>query len=213
MNYSLIKQLIDLAEEYEQSAGKGTGDLKDFVRWLREGDAPETVRTTDHYSDDHIPGLISKLLVYMHRYAKLYFKRALANRPIQSLDEFGYMVSLLQYGPMNKTGLIHQNIQEKPTGMEIINRLIKLGFIEETPDPGDKRSKLIQVSDMGQMMMGELFADMDKISKLILGDLLPSEQYRLLEMLERLHCYHKPIFRDDLQQLDDLLDKNSTDLA
>ncbi len=150
MNYSLIKQLIDLAEEYEQTAGSGKGDIKDFVRWLREGDAPETVRITDHYSDDHVPGLISKLLVYMHRYAKLYFKRALENRPIQSMDEFGYLVSLLQYGPMNKTALIQLNIQEKPTGMEIINRLVKLGFIEETADPGDKRSKQIQVSEAGQ---------------------------------------------------------------
>ncbi|WP_298714386.1 MarR family winged helix-turn-helix transcriptional regulator [Chitinophaga sp.] len=207
MNYSLIKQLIDLAEDYDRSAGEGRGDIKDFVRWLKEGQSPENVRTTDHYSDDHVPGLISKLLVYMHRYAKLYFKRALEQRPIQSMDEFGYMVSLLQYGPMNKTALIQQNIQEKPTGMEIINRLVKLGFIEETPDPNDRRSKLIQVSGAGQKMMGELFGDMDKISRLILGDLLPSEQYQLLEMLERLHCYHKPIFQDDLQQLDDLIDK------
>lgn len=209
MNYSLIKQLIDLAQEYEQSGSKGNGDIKDFVRWLREGDSPESVKTTDHYSDDHVPGLISKLLVYMHRYAKLYFKRALEHRPIQSMDEFGYMVSLLQYGPMNKTALIQQNIQEKPTGMEIINRLVKLGFIEETADPADKRSKLIQVSGPGQKMMGELFGDMDKISRLILGDLLPREQYRLLEMLERLHGFHKPIFQDNLQQLDDLLDKKS----
>lgn len=210
MSYSLIKQLIGLAEEFEQSAARGTGDIKDFVRWLREGGSPETVGTTDHYSDDHIPGLISKLLVYMHRYAKLYFKRALENRAIQSMDEFGYMVSLLQYGPMNKTALIQLNIQEKPTGMEIINRLVKLGFIEETPDPGDKRSKLIQVSVAGQQMMNGLFGDMDKISRLILGDLEPREQYQLLGMLERLHCFHKPIFKDDLQQLDDLLDKKSS---
>lgn len=210
MNYSLIKQLIDLAEEFEQTAAGGKGDVKDFMRWLREGDSPEKVGTTDHYSDDHIPGLISKLLVYMHRYAKLYFKRALEQRPIQSMDEFGYMVSLLQYGPMNKTALIQLNIQEKPTGMEIINRLVKLGFIEETQDPGDKRSKLIQVSGAGQQMMGQLFSDMDKISRIILGDLLPREQYQLLEMLERLHCFHKPIFQDDFQQLDDLLDKKPT---
>lgn len=141
----------------------------------------------------------------MYRYAKLYIKKGLEGTVLQSMDEFGYMVSLLQHGPMNKTQLIQRNIQEKTTGVEIINRMIKLGLMGEQPDEQDKRSKLLYVTEEGRKVMGTLFVSMDKISRLILADLSMNEQLQFMNMLQRLDDFHKPIFMANLAKVDELL--------
>ncbi|SHL38170.1 DNA-binding transcriptional regulator, MarR family [Chitinophaga jiangningensis] len=209
MNYTFIKSLIDLAAEYEESTGSSSAGIAEFIEWIRNGQPAsplmDVASTPEGYSDSHVAGMISKLLVYMYRYAKLYIKKGLEGTPIQSMDEFGYMVSLLQHGPMNKTSLIQRNIQEKPTGMEIINRMIKLKLMAEMPDPNDKRSKLLYVSDDGRKVMGSLFMNMDKISKLILADLSMQEQLQFMNMLQRLDDFHKPIFNDNLAKVEELL--------
>jgi len=212
LDYTFIKSLIGLAEEYEHATGLEQPELSEFVRWIESGRqstmpaAPAS--TPEGYSDAHVGGMISKLIVYMYRYAKLYIKKGLEGSPLQSMDEFGYMVSLLQHGPMNKTQLIQRNIQEKPTGIEIINRMIKLGFIEEQPNPQDKRSKDLFVSESGRLMMGQLFHNMDQISRLILGDLSPAEQLQLMNLLLRLDDFHKPIFMNNLDKVDEILKKD-----
>lgn len=209
MDYSFIKSLIGLAEDYEKTTGNASPELGKFVKWIEGGrpalEAADQASTPEGYSDAHVPGMISKLIVYMYRYAKLYIKKALDHSSLQSIDEFGYMVSLLQHGPMNKTQLIQRNIQEKPTGTEIINRMIKLGYMEEKADEQDKRSKLLYVSDTGRQQMGSLFENMDRISKLILGDLNANEQLQLMELLQRLDDFHKPIFMDNLSKVDEVL--------
>jgi len=210
LNYAFIKSLIDLAEEYEVTTGTKSPEVASFVRWIEDGRPhglqPLIASTDEGYSDSHIAGNISRLIVYMYRYAKLYIKKGLDNSAIQSMDEFGYMVSLLQHGPMNKTQLIQRNIQEKPTGMEIINRMLKLGLMTEKASEQDKRSKVLFVSDAGKAEMGTLFERMDKISRLISGDLSENEQLQLMSILQRLHEFHTPIFMNNLHELDKLLD-------
>jgi MarR family transcriptional regulator, lower aerobic nicotinate degradation pathway regulator len=209
LDYSFIKSLIGLAEDYEKKTGNTSPELGKFVTWIEGGrpgvEAADKAATPEGYSDAHVPGMISKLIVYMYRYAKLYIKKALEGSSLQSIDEFGYMVSLLQHGPMNKTQLIQRNIQEKPTGTEIINRMIKLGYMEEKADEQDKRSKLLFVSEAGRHQLGSLFENMDKISKLILGDLNANEQLQLMQLLQRLDDFHKPIFSNNLSKVDEIL--------
>lgn len=210
MDYTFLKDLIVLAEDYERSTGKEP-KTNDFIAWLQTKELPpvpfhDMPLTKEGYGDAHTPGLISKLIVYMYRYAKLYIKKALEGSPLQSMDEFGYMVSLLQYEPLNKTELIQQNRHEKPTGMEIIKRLVRLGYMEETVHKEDKRSKALRVSEKGRELLAGLYGNMDKISRLILGDLSPLEQYQLVVTLQRLDDYHHPIFMDNLSRLDDILE-------
>jgi DNA-binding MarR family transcriptional regulator len=210
LDYTFLKGLIGLAEDYEQATGKAP-ELNTFIAWLTDKEPPrapfhDVPLTPEGYGDAHTPGLISKLIVYMYRYAKLYIKKALDGTDLQSMDDFGYMVSLLQYEPMNKTELIQQNRQEKPTGMEIIKRLVRLGYIEETAHEDDRRSKVLRVSEKGRQVLGGLYVNMDKISRLILGNLNGVEQQQLVMMLQKLDDFHLPIFKDNLSRLDELLE-------
>jgi DNA-binding MarR family transcriptional regulator len=214
LDYTFLKQLIGLAEEYEQVTGNDTTDFEAFRLWLQSsGKQPDTQVDTarvgpEGYGEGHMPGMIARMIVYMYRYAKLYIKKVLEGAELQSIDEFGYMTTLLQFQPLTKTALIQQNIQEKPTGMEIIKRLIKLGLIEELEHEQDKRSKNLYVTGKGREVMAGLYKNMNKASRLILGDLSLPEQRQLHGMLQRLDNFHKPIFLDDLRKIDEMLDED-----
>lgn len=208
VNYQLLRSIIDMTERFESENNAQNKNLNDFIHWIRDQSSTDNTflqeQTPTFYTDEHLPGLVSKLIVYMSRYAKLYIKKVLEGSKIQTMDEFGYLVSLLQFGPMNKTQLVLQNIQEKPTGVDIINRLIKQGLITEKPNEIDKRSKNLEVSKEGQEELDKLFPLMNKTSNLILGDLTNSEKSQLLTILQKLHNYHNPIFLNHLNNVDEV---------
>jgi MarR family transcriptional regulator, lower aerobic nicotinate degradation pathway regulator len=211
LDYTFLKQLIGMAEEYEQLTGNNTPDFDEFRSWLQSGKKPDVQIDADRvgpegYGDGHMPGMISQLIVNMYGYAKLYVKKSLEGTELQTVDEFRYMVSLLMHQPLTKTKLIQHNINEKPTGMEIIKRLIKLGYIEERDHEHDKRSKNLFVTEAGRNVLSGLYVKVTKISNLILADLTIPEQRQFYAVLQRMDNFHKPIFLDNLQQVDELLD-------
>ena len=63
---------------------------------------------------------------------------------------------------MTKMELI-KNIQEKPAGIQIINRLLQQGWIEQSDSATDKRSKIIQITPQG---LHALDAQMEKYVRL-----------------------------------------------
>lgn len=203
--------MIGLAEEYEQLTGNNTPDFDEFRAWMQSGKKPDVLIDTDRvgpegYGDGHMPGMASQLLANLYGYAKLYVKKSLEGTQLQTIDEFRYLVTLLVNQPFTKTKLIQHNINEKPTGMEIIKRLIKLGYIEEREHETDKRSKNLFVTEAGRNVLSGLYVKVTKISQLILGDLSIPEQRHLYSVLQRLDDFHKPIFLDNLHKVDELLD-------
>jgi hypothetical protein len=67
----------------------------------------------------------------MFRFAKQYSKKALENTNLKTIDDFGFLSSLIVAESMTKTELINRHVLEITTGMEIIKRLHTLGFMEE----------------------------------------------------------------------------------
>ncbi|WP_313185847.1 hypothetical protein [Sphingobacterium siyangense] len=88
---------------------------------------------------------ISTLLVFMYRYAVVYFKKALKEGPINTLDEFSFLIVLMTYPSLSKTELVQKLIMEKTSGIEVIKRLLKNELIEEFDNPN---YSIISVSRM-----------------------------------------------------------------
>ena len=84
--------------------------------------------------------VISTLLVHLNRYAKSYSKSAIHNFVFTTQDEFIFLITLKTFGNMSKMELIKRNVQDKPNGIQIINRFVKQGFINQENDLIDKRS-------------------------------------------------------------------------
>lgn len=209
--YDFLKQLITLAEEYEGKAADSENPpaIKDFSLWLfamhgkeQEPDARfGNAEYERHHGRDKIETHIGRLIVYMYRYARIYTRKALEGTELQTADEFSYLATLLTHNSLKKSELIAKNIHEKPTGMEIIKRLIGRGLIDQYDDDHDKRSKLLKINSKGKATLYSVFDKMSRVSDIIGGELDMEEKMQLLFLLKKLDTHHHDIFMNKKEEV------------
>lgn len=200
--YQLAKKLIHELEEYELEVGENEGNMESFSNWLskRHGNHqreswPESLgKPVGEYDPSSV---LSILLTLLFRSAKHYMKKVLEDSPLSTIDEFAFLATLINGDSLTKSELINNNLLEFTSGIEIIKRLKKNGFIEEFPDPEDKRSKRVQISNVGKGIFFQLIGPMEQVSNIVAGDLTEEEKGIILPVLSRLHDFHATIHKED----------------
>jgi MarR family transcriptional regulator, lower aerobic nicotinate degradation pathway regulator len=195
MKYQLLESLLPHLEAYER-AYPNLQHPQHFAVWLARHTAETeqvAVRDTPLHNHETDDVTIGKLLFFLTRYVKSYSRKALENSVLGSMDEFVYIVMLLEYGPLTKSDLIQRNRHEKPTGMEIIRRLLASGLIVQADDPSDRRSKRLSITAAGKTAFVEISRRMDLISGITTGNLNAAEKMLLLQLLEKLEHYHQVV--------------------
>lgn len=209
MNLSHLRTIIDQLEAYEKLQGKD--DMPSFVLWLFE-----------QYFGEHIPpeqadiefhGSINDQLAYsigtLFKHAKHYIKTALKNTALKNDADFAYLASLHNYPDLKKSELIELNLQEFSSGMEVIRRLIKQGFMEDYDDPNDGRSKRVKITKAGKKEFQTALENMQNVSKIIGGPLSNQEKAKLLGPLNILLSFHRPIWKEERgDDLNDIINKH-----
>ena len=99
-----------------------------------------------------------------------------------------------------KTEIIDYHIHEKTTGIEILKRLKKNGFITEKKSETDGRSKALFITEAGQGVFFTHVERMQKIGELIVGDLEENEKLQLVSFLNRLNDFHQPIYHENKKE-------------
>lgn len=202
--YELLGQVLEQLDRYEQAHAE-VGDLTGFTAWLvnqnrlreiTDASRPEGGSREAKMWDDflHLDSQLTALVGFMHRYAKLYTKKALAGTPLQSLDEFTYLAGLTGSTGMSKTELIHRNAHEKTSGLEIIRRMVRLGLLEELNDPSDRRSTLVRHTEQGRALMFSIAERMKQVSGLVTGTLSDQEKFQLVHLLGKLDGFHRDVY-------------------
>ena len=100
----------------------------------------------------------------------------------------------MTYDHLSKSELITKQVMEKTSGTEIINRLIKLGLIEQFADEADKRSVRIKMTMTGRTEIYKILPQMGVVSQIVTGNLNDSEKTMLAYMLRKLEHFHNDIF-------------------
>lgn len=205
-NYDLLASLIPLLSQFEkEKKGADSGSIELFAGWLHDRTIMdkkmkdkrlEESQDTGQPRGEDLRVTLGKLVYYMYRYAKFYTKKALKNHVLNSLDEFTFLVTLLNLPPLTKTELIAKMVYDKTSGMEIINRFIKSGLIAELDNPADKRSKLISITDAGRGVLFSSFEELGKVSQIIPGNLRPEELMMLITLLDKLDHHHLDIWNN-----------------
>lgn len=202
MNYGLLKDIIDLVEQYELENSK-TNEItvNGFGRWIacnleENGVEPDWEGKENGRSPESV---INTLIVHMNRYAKSYSKSAIIDSDFSTQEDFIFLINLKAFGEMTKMELIKKNVQEKPAGMQIINRLIAQKWVAQKDSKTDKRSKVISITDKG---LKALDAQMDKIrqaTSIVTGDLTYNEKMELIRLLNKLNDFHQPIYDRNIE--------------
>ncbi len=197
MYYKLVGDLIDLVNKYEQESGHQKQDVSLFVQWLDQhlditGQSAAQDQWWDGKADGRSPeSVINTSLVHLYRYAKSLAKAAIAGSSFSTPDEFIYLISLVAHGSMTKTALIKLNVHEKSAGIQIINRLISNGLVEQETTETDKRNRIIHVTDKGKQVLAERMQRIKEASNYVTEPLSHKEKMDLIRLLTKLEDFHE----------------------
>lgn len=201
----ILLELIDYLDEYENESvhSDKTLSTSDFLGFLNARYQTKSVKVDElagdtrqeWQHDNQGPATdISILISLLFRYAKGYIKKALKDSKINTVDEFSFLITLMTRESMSKTELITHQIMEKTSGTDIINRLLKQGFIDQYDDENDKRSIRVRITPSGRVELIAILPQMRMVSQIVTGNLTETEQTTLAYMLRKLEIFHNDIF-------------------
>ena len=159
MKSALVKQLLDLGDAFEQAHPHDDEQTVDnFLAWAsgRAVEKPAYVlELPQRYTDEvpEVPTFIAQYLTKVYRYFRLYIKKAFETAPLLTFEDFISLIYLAEKGRMTKTNLIESTVNEKTSGMLVIKRLLDRGFVEQTDNADDKRSRYITLTTEGMAVL------------------------------------------------------------
>lgn len=127
--------------------------------------------------------------------APLVRELAAAERPIleaHGLTMWGYVVLLaLDRSPMRTQAALAEAIgADKTRIIATLDDLQDSGFIERTPDPDDRRVRLLAITESGRSVKDAAQADVQRGEERWLGELNGDERRVFLDVLQRLTQDH-----------------------
>lgn len=199
----LMKSLLDYIDLYEEEVDNANIEefsvfLKDRVFGSKKYKDSASFSKED-YQDykSYAEVEFSTGLTTLFRFAKIYIKKAFADRSFKTLDEFGFLASLLREGSLLKSELIQKHLLEISSGSEILKRLIKQGLIYEFADKNDRRAKRVALTDLGRKEILSAFEQMHMVSEIIIGTLTEKELKETLAVFQKLTYFHWRIHEKD----------------
>ncbi|GEO04980.1 hypothetical protein AAE02nite_26440 [Adhaeribacter aerolatus] len=204
--YKLLQELLPWLDKYEQEQGALGASLPDFQRWLGERLMLEKQAVPATKPEEALEGEIARYLTILNRYARFYIKKALQPTDFVSMDDFGYLMHLLDGGSLTKSALIQKNIHDIPSGTEIIKRLIRQGWVNETRDEKDKRKVYLTVNETGKAALMASLSQLRQVSRLFSRNLDTLEKQQLLRIFKKLELFHHDQFlRHKDKSLDEII--------
>lgn len=204
MNYNLLKDVIDLVQEFERKnkdINSFKASVEGFKDWI-SATHKAIVEEPDWEGKEKgrsAESVINTLIVHMNRYAKSYSKSAIFGSDFSTQEDFIYLINLKAFGEMSKMDLIKKNVHEKPVGMQIINRLISQGWMEQRKSKTDKRSKVISISEAGLQALESVMDKIRQATVIVAGDLSRTEKSELIRLLHKLDDFHQSIYDRNIE--------------
>jgi DNA-binding MarR family transcriptional regulator len=134
----------------------------------------ETNCQTDYQNIYALTRIINRLSkLWMH-----FTLSAMKPMGLTSFDEFAFLYNTNQANSMRKKDLIYMQFIEISSGLLVIDRLIKKGFLQERIDDYDKRSKQVSLTKKGKLTLDKCQIAVGKVAENLYGE-MPKEAIEL----------------------------------
>lgn len=202
MGYELISDLIDLVQKYEQERKPATPDVHEFGRWFFEQESKNVSMIETNWEGKEkgrsADSVINTSLVHLYRYAKLHAKAAISDSDFSTPDDFIYLLSLTSLGSMSKSALIRLNVHEKSAGMQIVNRLIANGLVEQHSVETNKKRQMISITAKGEELLKGSMQNIKIASDKVTEPLSLKEKMDLIRLLSKMELFHESKLKKNL---------------
>jgi DNA-binding MarR family transcriptional regulator len=173
--------VIPLLSSWEEYISiKPDGDIRGFARWILDTEkTPPPAPPANPDDNTRIPLLISRLHRILHQLSKPIAKTLGLTNDM----EFDLLVHIAIMDHPNKKQLCHELLIENSTGVEITKRLAQRGFITERPDPKDRRSARLSLTEKGKRSLLQGYEKLAAIHSSFLGSLADEQKKELAHLL------------------------------
>lgn len=181
----LLGYLDSFLKQKENQTADSENPVYEFCRWMvNSSEINETVE--EHSGSEMTDILIGMYLSNLANLLKKEQNRFVAETPFSSFMDFQFLFLLNEHSEMTKSQLIAANNMEMSSGIEVVNRLKRSGWIQEKQNPDDRRSKLIYASGQGKAILAEYSESGMSIYKSYSAELDDAEKSAVLSSLELL---------------------------
>jgi len=150
--------------------------------------------------------VFAKLIGRLGGMQTFYSRMALQKIPGFELEWFYFLNSIYQLKEVKKTQIIQYNFTEQTTGIDIINRLKKLGYVAERPDPNDKRAKLVSITKAGEKILFKIYQLLYKPTLLLYNAIDDKDKQVIINILKDTEHTHQELLSGSRNRsIDDLL--------
>ncbi len=171
-------ELVKLWAEYEEAHNDCT--IEEFCRFYLIKEREE--KNKEGFLGGHIPpniySTMAKIIGIVFKLNNTYMVIALKECGLGGLEEFLYLAAISNTPNIKKTEVIYSNFSELSSGLLIIERLNKKGFLTEQPDTEDKRSKRLVLSEAGDAVLKECYKEISFVNKLFFNE-MPTDDIQL----------------------------------
>jgi DNA-binding MarR family transcriptional regulator len=177
-------ELVNLWAQFEEKYPEGS--IEEFCRYalIRKREEHQQGQMMGGVIPPHPDGALLKLMGRINRLNFIYAAAALEGTGLVQLEEVGMLLSILQMKNPRKTEAIYANLMELSSGTDMLNRLKKRGYISETADKEDKRSKRLRLTPAGMAVIERGSGRLRKMARMLTRD-MPEEDQRLCIQLLR----------------------------
>lgn len=201
-----MRSYIELIETWEQFLQKQPkGSLEDFAQWILERPTSASLTMAEDaaavyemsyeaeqqatYGYSSANAKAPYLLWRMSKILKVYSKPVFELEGLKSQDEFAILSYVHMVGECPKKEAIEAHLIDGSTGIDMIKRLIKRGFLTDRISPQDRRARLVQLSEEGEKLLKRVYQRMLGVPE-VLVNMSQEEQATFIQQLEQLDHTH-----------------------
>ena len=190
-------ELIEKWEDFLKSNKNGSlSEFGDFLIAKTKSDSKNKNELEDYFrSNDNDFGYsdsnseASYLIWRLNKFSKGYIKELFDKLDITNQDEFAILSHVDYLKECSKKVAITDNLVEISTGIDIIKRLVKKGYLCERQNPNDKRENLIRLTNQGKEKLTAIYIGFTTVPDILIN-ITQEEKLKLVEILKKLDKAH-----------------------
>lgn len=163
------------------------GNIDDFCRYylINKREKEQKASFLEGVVPPRKSSLLTKLLTKIVRIYTVYLDLATKDVEIKQSEEFYFLSIIKNLKSPKKTEVIYQTVNELSNGLNILNSLIKQGYIIEQNDDEDKRSKRVSLTDKGEEVLKICYKKIHQVSDLLFLEMSDDDIMLCVQLLKK----------------------------